>query len=223
MTPQEAKPRRWLSRCFKPPPKAETVFFFFVFVVFKISAVARKKTVLIRVKTKKIARDDTSLLVRPRGLQSATRRQDTGERNRPAQVLSLSCNLQGVSPTHTAAHLMCDVSQDSGDVKHEAVVYKPAHYTRLVQTPPPLQRKLPGCGWVGIEFEGTALHWVPPLHWDPPNKLPGSRLHWGGTNLNSLGPCDKPSAGQIGKIFPQVILRYRKIRFQICSGLVGGY
>jgi len=39
LTPQEAKPRRWLSRCFKPPPKAETVFFFVVVVVvFKVSS-----------------------------------------------------------------------------------------------------------------------------------------------------------------------------------------
>ena len=44
MTPQEAKPRRWLSRCFKPPPKAETVFFFFfVVVVFKVSVVCETR------------------------------------------------------------------------------------------------------------------------------------------------------------------------------------
>jgi len=44
LTPQEAKPRRWLSRCFKPPPKAETVFFFFfVVVVFKVSVVCETR------------------------------------------------------------------------------------------------------------------------------------------------------------------------------------
>ena len=44
MTPQEAKPRRWLSRCFKPPPKAETVFFFVVVVVvFKVSVVCETR------------------------------------------------------------------------------------------------------------------------------------------------------------------------------------
>ena len=50
MTPQEAKPRRWLSRCFKPPPKAETVFFFFfVVVVFKVSVVCETREFLIRI------------------------------------------------------------------------------------------------------------------------------------------------------------------------------